>query len=127
MDAIADYERTLSKALVAAVLAIEGAAVHGVTQGSFADRVPTVCFSVAGVASSAIAEELAARNIGARSGHMYSPRLMRRLNLLPGGAVRVSLVHYNTLAEVARFSDVLAEIVAHLRATRHDAPAPTVG
>jgi cysteine desulfurase family protein (TIGR01976 family) len=127
MDAIADYERTLSKALVAAVLAVEGAVVHGVTQGSFADRVPTVCFSVAGVASSAIAEELAARNIGARSGHMYSPRLMRRLNLLPGGAVRVSLVHYNTLAEVARFSDVLAEIVAHLRATRHDAPAPTVG
>jgi selenocysteine lyase/cysteine desulfurase len=128
MDAIAEYERGLSKALVAAVLAVEGAAVHGVTQGSFADRVPTVCFGVAGVASSAIAEGLAARDIGARSGHMYSPRLMRRLNLLPGGAVRVSLVHYNTPAEVTRFGDVLAEVVAQLRTTRrHDAHAPTAG
>jgi selenocysteine lyase/cysteine desulfurase len=62
--------------------------------------------------SSSIATELARQGIGARSGHMYAPRLMQRLNLMPGGAVRVSLVHYNTPAEVARFRESLARIVA---------------
>jgi hypothetical protein len=30
----------------------------------------------------------------------------------------VSLVHYNTLAEVGRFAGVLAEVVAQLRSTQ---------
>ena len=53
------------------------------------------------------------RNIGVRDGHMYSPRLMKRLGLsLEGGAVRASLVHYNTVEEVRRFGSVLAEIAS---------------
>ena len=80
--------------------------MHGVTDRARLDeRVPTLCFSVAGRDSSAIADGLAARDIGVRSGHMYSPRLMARLGLMPGGAVRASLVHYNTVAEIARFGD----------------------
>jgi selenocysteine lyase/cysteine desulfurase len=40
---------------------------------------------------------------------MYSPRLMKRLGLTKdAGAVRVSLVHYNTFAEIHRFANVLA-------------------
>jgi selenocysteine lyase/cysteine desulfurase len=39
---------------------------------------------------------------------MYAPRLMRRLGLDPDtGAVRVSLVHYNTLGEIHRLGDFL--------------------
>jgi len=39
---------------------------------------------------------------------MYSPRLMARLGLAKeSGAVRVSLVHYNTAAEIDRFGDML--------------------
>ena len=34
---------------------------------------------------------------------------------MPGGVVRVSLVHYNTLAEIARFRDVLAEVMVDLK------------
>jgi selenocysteine lyase/cysteine desulfurase len=42
---------------------------------------------------------------------MYSPRLMRRLGISEErGAVRASLVHYNTLAEVQTFAGALAEI-----------------
>ncbi len=42
---------------------------------------------------------------GVRDGNMYSPRLMKRGGLGdPGGAVRASLVHYNTLEEVRRFA-----------------------
>jgi selenocysteine lyase/cysteine desulfurase len=42
---------------------------------------------------------------------MYSPRLMARLGLSSGGAVRASLVHYNTAAEIARFGAALREAV----------------
>jgi len=132
MEAIAAYERTLSAALLDAVQSIEGAVVHGVTdRGQLADRVPTVSFTVDGVASSAIAAQLAAVGIGARSGHMYAPRLMQRLELMPEGTVRVSLVHYNTLDEIARFRERLTEAVAALRALRptrrQDAGVPTAG
>ena len=60
------------------VAGIPGATVYGVTdRDRLRERVPTLCFSVAGRDSSAIAAGLAARDIGVRSGHMYSPRLMR--------------------------------------------------
>ena len=112
MHAINEYERTLSKRLLDEVACIPGVTVHGVTDREHLDeRVPTLCFSVAGHRASAVAEALAARDVGVRSGHMYSPRLMARLGLPPAGAVRASLVHYNTAAEIARFGAALREVV----------------
>jgi selenocysteine lyase/cysteine desulfurase len=44
---------------------------------------------------------------------MYAPRLMKRLGLTTeSGAVRASLVHYNTLEEVHSFGIALAETKA---------------
>jgi selenocysteine lyase/cysteine desulfurase len=58
-----------------------------------------------------VTEAAARAGIGIRDGHMYSPRLMKRLGLAQQtGAVRVSLVHYNTAAEIHRFADVLARL-----------------
>src|SRR5438132_241991 len=114
LGAIAEYERTLSKHLLDDVADIPGVTVHGITaRARLNERVPTLCFSVAGHAASAVAAGLAARDVGVRSGHMYSPRLMARLGLLPAGAVRASLVHYNSAAEIARFGAALRNIVAH--------------
>src|SRR5262245_14993659 len=108
MEAIAAYERGLSAAMLDVIARVPGAVVHGVTDvGRLDERVPTFCFTIEGRAATAIAEDLAGRRIAARSGHMYSPRVMTRLGLMPGGAVRVSLVHYNTLAEVQRFGEAL--------------------
>jgi cysteine desulfurase family protein (TIGR01976 family) len=119
MTRIAAYERSLSNGMLDAVLSIPGVSVHGVTDRSRLDeRVPTLCFSVAGLESSSVAEALAARDVGLRSGHMYSPRLMTRLGLMPAGVVRASLVHYNTLAEIARFQAALTEVVEELRGTQ---------
>ena len=39
------------------------------------------------------------------------PRLMARLGLSAAGAVRASLVHYNTAAEIARFGAALREVI----------------
>jgi cysteine desulfurase family protein (TIGR01976 family) len=112
MDAIAAYERTLSAALLRALSSIDGATVYGVADPRrLDDRVPTVSFTVRGAVSSSIATDLARQGIGARSGHMYAPRLLQRLNLMPGGLVRVSLVHYNTVSEVERFRECLSRIL----------------
>ena len=112
MTAIAGYERTLSARLLDAASTVPGVIVHGITaRDHLAERIPTLCFSVAERPAAAIAEGLAARDIGVRSGHMYSPRLMARLGLPPAGAIRASLVHYNTVAEIDRFGDALREVI----------------
>src|SRR5258708_39515468 len=59
MTAIAGYERTLSAALLDAATSIAGLTVHGVTdRARLSERVPTLCFSVAGAAAGAVAEGL---------------------------------------------------------------------
>lgn len=113
MTAIAAYERTLSSALLDEAATVPGLTVHGVTDRARLDeRVPTLCFTVTGVESSAIAGAMAGLGFGIRSGHMYSPRLLAKLGLLPGGAVRASLVHYNTIDEITRFGEALRKTVA---------------
>ena len=112
MKSIAEYERTLSAKLLDEMAGIPGAKVHGVTdRDRLHQRVPTLCFTVAGHAASDIADGLAARDVGVRSGHMYSPRLMARMGLLPGGVVRASLVHYNTAAEISAFAESLKDVI----------------
>jgi cysteine desulfurase family protein (TIGR01976 family) len=115
MDGIVDYERKLSKALLEEVERIPGLTVLGITGGNrLGERVPTLCFTVAGRDSAAIAAGLAAREVGVRSGHMFSPRLMSQISSLPAGAVRASLVHYNTVDEISRFGAALREVLDEL-------------
>lgn len=117
MTAIAEYERTLSGELLSAVTSIPGSdvVVHGITDRTHLDqRVPTLCFSIPGVDPAEVASSLAAHGIGLRSGHMYSPRLMARLGVMPAGVIRASLVHYNTTAEIVRFRAALADVVSAL-------------
>jgi cysteine desulfurase family protein (TIGR01976 family) len=110
-EAIRDYEAELSRAMLD-VLAKADATVYGITKhGQISHRTPTLCFNLPGISPAKVTEELAAQNIGVRDGHMYSPRLMKRLGLTKeSGAVRASLVHYNTLQEVQQFADALAAI-----------------
>jgi len=111
LGSIRAYEESLSLEMLR-VLSDCGAVVYGVTdRNRIRERVPTLCFTLPNVSPATVTEELAKRNIGVRDGHMYSPRLMKRLGLSPeSGAVRTSLVHYNTLAEIHKFGIALAEI-----------------
>jgi cysteine desulfurase family protein (TIGR01976 family) len=113
-EAIRDYESQLSCAMLDE-LAKVNAKVYGITsKNHVSHRTPTLCFNLPGISPAKVTEELAARNIGVRDGHMYSPRLMKRLGLTQeSGAVRASLVHYNTLDEVHSFGSALAEIAHH--------------
>jgi len=109
--AIRRYEEKLSLQMFTALRDCD-ATIYGVTTANaIRERVPTLCFNLPNISPSTVTEELAKRNIGVRDGHMYSPRLMRRLGLLvESGAVRASLVHYNTFAEIHEFGSALAEI-----------------
>ncbi len=108
--AIRAYEQELSVEMLD-VLNDCGARVYGITDiNRIAQRVPTLCFNLPKIPPARVVEELARRGIGARDGHMYAPRLMKRLGLPSSGAVRASLVHYNTHDEVRKFGNVLAEI-----------------
>ena len=111
MAAIRGYEELLSAELLR-VLSEAGATVYGIHgESRVGQRVPTVCFNIAGFAPEQVTEELARAGIGVRDGHMYAPRLMKRLGLAEqSGAVRASLVHYNTIDEIRNFGDVLKEL-----------------
>ena len=110
-EAIRSYEAQLSCAMLDA-LAHVNATVYGIIErDQISHRTPTLCFNLPGISPAAVTEMLAEQNIGVRDGHMYSPRLMKRLGLTKeSGAVRASLVHYNTFEEVRRFGNALAEI-----------------
>lgn len=109
-ESIRNYEESLSGEMFR-VLAECGAVVYGVSKAErVRERVPTLAFNLPNISPAKISEELAKRNIGVRDGHMYSPRLMKRLGLATeSGAVRASLVHYNSMEEVHRFGTALAE------------------
>ena len=112
MTAIREYEAALSSAMLE-VLHSAGAVVHGIDDPAHvAGRVPTFCFNLPNVAPALVTETMADRGIGIRDGHMYAPRLMKRLGKsLDTGVNRASLVHYNTLEEIHEFGKVLRDMV----------------
>jgi selenocysteine lyase/cysteine desulfurase len=114
MQLIRDYEHSLSLEMLH-VLHESGATVYGIkSKNDIRERVPTFCFNLPGVAPAKITQTMAHAGIGIRDGHMYAPRLMKRLGVpVESGVVRASLVHYNTFAEIHRFGNVLQELIAH--------------
>jgi selenocysteine lyase/cysteine desulfurase len=113
MEAIREYEASLSIEFLK-TFEVAGATVYGVSDpAQVKHRTPTFCFNVTGVAAAEVAARLAEQGIGVRDGHMYAPRLMRRLKISEHtGAVRASLVHYNTLEEIGLFGPALRRIAA---------------
>ena len=113
LETIRQYEATLSVEILQ-MLERCGATVYGLRDPQqIHRRVPTFCFNLPQVPPDRVAAALAERGIGVRDGHMYAPRLMRRLNLSPeSGVVRVSLVHYNTVEEIRHAGQILRDLSA---------------
>ena len=73
-------------------------------------RSATVSFVPARQVPSAVAAGLHRAGIGAESGHFYAHRLLEAMGIDPAsGVVRLSLVHYNSPAEVERVCEALRE------------------
>jgi len=114
METIRRYEMTLTIEFLR-VLKDCDAMIYGISdEAKLAGRVPTFCFNLKKMPPSRVCQAMANAGIGIRDGHMYSPRLMKRLGLpIETGAARVSLVHYNTVEEIHRFAGVLRDLSAH--------------
>jgi len=112
MNSIREYEAKLSFEMIE-VLKAAGCIVYGIDDHArLAERVPTFCFCLPNVAPALVTETMSDRGVGIRDGHMYAPRLMKRLGAsLDTGVNRASLVHYNTLDEIHEFGKVLLDMV----------------
>ena len=111
MSSIRKYEAALSFEMLEA-LRSAGAIIYGVADPArLSERVPTFCFRLPQVAPAVVTEIMAERGIGIRDGHMYAPRLMKRLGVdLDTGVNRASIVHYNTIDEIREFGKVLLDM-----------------
>jgi cysteine desulfurase family protein (TIGR01976 family) len=115
LGAIRDYEIQLSRALLEGLKTIRDSVVYGICDlEQLSGRVPTVSFNLNSVPPAQLATALAQRGFAVRDGHMYSPRLIKRLGLSPhAGLLRASLVHYNTHEEIEGFLHAVEEIGAN--------------
>ncbi len=113
MDCLFDYETDLASKLIDGLQQLPGVRVQGITaRDAMARRVPTVSFTIDGVAPASIAESLAERNIYVWSGHNYAVEAAMALGIYDsGGAIRVGPVHYNTREEVEATLIALDEIL----------------
>ena len=111
-DAVAAHEELLARRLLGWLAPHNRITIAGEASADRARRVSTISFKVAGEDSAAIVRQLDPRKIGVRFGDFHSRRLVERLGLTEGsGVVRVSMVHYNTLAEVDRLIAALDDII----------------
>lgn len=109
---IAAYETGLGRDLLTRLVAIPGVRVWGIADPQrMAERTPTFCFTVAGWTPRGLCTALADAGIFAWDGNYYARAAMEALGLeVGGGAVRVGLLHYNTVAEVERFAETLTRL-----------------
>lgn len=109
-DLIAAHEQRLATRLLEFLRGHERCRVIGPTEADHRTRAPTIAFVVDGLRSSEIIPPLDERHIAIRWGHFYAKRAIDALGLAGSdGVVRVSMVHYNTLAEVDRLVAALDE------------------
>jgi cysteine desulfurase family protein (TIGR01976 family) len=107
LSAVEARLQTLLEQLVAGLSAIDGVRLLGHP----ARRTSTVSFVVDGQTPASVAARLAADGIAVWDGDNYAYELMRRFGLEDqGGAIRASIVLYNTAEEIERLINAVGRI-----------------
>jgi cysteine desulfurase family protein (TIGR01976 family) len=111
-DAFELHEDALAERLLGWLRSRSSVRIIGRPAADDRRRVPTVSFVVADTPSEAIVRHVDGHGIGIRFGDFYAKRLVDALGLQgQGGVVRVSMAHYNTLAEIDRLILALQAVV----------------
>lgn len=111
-ELITVQEDALTDRLLAWISARNDCHVIGEAVNLSSTRVPTISFKFNGMDSGAVARAMDDHGIAMRFGDFHSRRLVEHLGEdRNGGVLRVSMVHYNTLEQVDRLTDALAQIV----------------
>jgi selenocysteine lyase/cysteine desulfurase len=114
------HENALALRLIEGIRAIEGTKIHGITDPRrVAERVPTVSFTIDGMAPKSLVSLCNAENIFFWSGHNYAWEVVHFLGIPASeGVVRVGMAHYNSVAEVDETLESIARNIAMLRQQR---------
>ncbi len=111
--AITAQENLLTERLLTYLRSRNDCRIVGQTTNHDETRVPTIAFRFDGREAGDLCKAMDGENIAMRFGDFHSRRLAEYLNLTDhGGMLRVSMVHYNTLEEVDRFTAALDHILA---------------
>lgn len=115
-DAFEVQEDLLAETLLAFLRDTPGVRIIGKSRVTDGDRVPTISFVVDGVQSEDIVRRVDNHRMGIRFGDFYARRLIEQLGLTRhGGVVRVSIAHYNSVDELNRLVEHLAQAITELR------------
>lgn len=114
MTASRDYERGLSRHLLAGLAGIPGLRVYGEADPArTANRTPTVALRLAGWTPAQLARVLGEQGIFTWHGNFYALGLCQRLGVeSDGGWLRIGLLAYNTAQEIDRLLDALRRCAA---------------
>lgn len=112
-ELITAQEDALTDRLLGWLAARNDCRIIGPAVNHASTRVPTIAFKFDGVDSGAVARAMDDHGIAMRFGDFHSRRLVEHLGEDGnGGVLRVSMVHYNTVEQVDRLTEALAQIVA---------------
>ena len=110
-ERIRAYELSLMVPLIEGLSSNPEIKIWGITDPErYDERVPTISFTHARVRPREIAVYLAERGIFSWSGNNYALQFTESVGLEPNGAVRVGLLHYNTLEEVQRLVEAIGAL-----------------
>jgi cysteine desulfurase family protein (TIGR01976 family) len=111
--AITAQENLLAERLLSYLRSRNDCRIVGQTFNRDETRVPTIAFRFDGREAGDLCKAMDGENIAMRFGDFHSRRLAEYLDLTDhGGMLRVSMVHYNTLEEVDRFTAALDRILS---------------
>jgi cysteine desulfurase family protein (TIGR01976 family) len=106
-EGMAAHERELGEKLLAGLP--DEIRLYG--RPTMEGRVATFAVTVPGMTTEEAATALAQRDINAWWGDYYALEVMTRLGLMPDGALRLGIIHYNTAEEVDRLIAALHDLV----------------
>ncbi|MEM7488771.1 MAG: cysteine desulfurase-like protein [Pseudomonadota bacterium] len=105
---ISAHEEALSERLLSYLRGRDDVTIIGAPKADRSVRVPTISFAIDGRSSREVVERVDPTGLGIRFGDFYSRALVDGLGLPNGdGVIRVSAVHYNTVAQMDRLIDAL--------------------
>jgi cysteine desulfurase family protein (TIGR01976 family) len=111
--AITEQENRLTERLLAFLRSRNDCRIIGQTVNQASSRVPTIAFRFDGRDAATLCKAMDGEKIAMRFGDFHSRRLAEYLDLTDhGGMLRVSMVHYNTVEEVDRFTAALEKILS---------------
>jgi cysteine desulfurase family protein (TIGR01976 family) len=111
--AIESYERELLTQLIGRLSQIPQVRIFGITDTSrFAERVPTIAFTLRGWTSAEVATALGQLGIYCWHGDYYAVDVCRALGQADGGMVRLGVLHTTTQLEIERTVEAIAALVS---------------